>query len=92
VQVSVWDSEEHAAQMNRLNEMAVDARGEMTAVGVTFSPMLAWRRALISEAAPNGHRLRVRQTGLPRDHFADHRRWITSPHNGVTTRPKSAIA
>lgn len=54
MQVSVWDSEEHAAQMNRLNEMAVDARGEMTAVGVTFSPMLAWRRALISEAARTG--------------------------------------
>ena len=36
VQVSVWDSEEHAAQMDRLNEMAVIARGEMEALGGTF--------------------------------------------------------
>ncbi len=38
MQVSVWDSEEHATQMDRLKEMAVDARGDMTAVGVTFTP------------------------------------------------------
>ena len=37
-QVSVWDSNEHAAQMDRLKEMAVDARGEMEALGVTFLP------------------------------------------------------
>jgi hypothetical protein len=36
VQVSVWDSEEHAAQMDRLEEMAVVARGEMEALGGTF--------------------------------------------------------
>ena len=38
VNVSVWDSDEHAAQMDRLKEMTVDARGEMEAVGVTFHP------------------------------------------------------
>lgn len=36
VQVSVWDSEEHAAQMDQLKEMAVVARGEMEALGGTF--------------------------------------------------------
>ena len=40
VNVSVWDSEEHAAQMNGLKEMAVVARGEMEAVGVTFTPIV----------------------------------------------------
>ena len=38
VNVSVWDSEEHAAQLDRLKEMAVDARGEMETVGSTFIP------------------------------------------------------
>jgi hypothetical protein len=38
--VSVWDSDEHAAQMGRLKEMTVDARGEMEAVGVTFTPIV----------------------------------------------------
>ena len=40
VNVSVWDTDEHAAQMDRLTEMTVDARGEMTAVGVTFIPIV----------------------------------------------------
>jgi hypothetical protein len=40
VNVSVWDSDEHAAQMGRLTEMTVDARGEMEAVGVTFTPIV----------------------------------------------------
>jgi hypothetical protein len=40
VQVSVWDSDEHAAQLNRLTEMTVDARGEAEAVGVTFTPIV----------------------------------------------------
>ena len=40
VQVSVWDSEEHAAQLDRLKEMIVDARGEAEAVGVTFHPIV----------------------------------------------------
>jgi|GEM_PF-769881 len=39
--VSVWDSEEHAEQMNDLKEMAVVARGEMAAVGgITFHPIV----------------------------------------------------
>jgi hypothetical protein len=38
VQVSVWDSEEHAAQLDRLEEMTVDARAE--ACGVTFHPIV----------------------------------------------------
>jgi hypothetical protein len=40
VNVSVWDSDEHAAQMDRLKEMTVDARAEMEAVGVTFTPIV----------------------------------------------------
>jgi hypothetical protein len=40
VNVSVWDSDEHAAQMGELKEMTVDARGEMLAVGVTFIPIV----------------------------------------------------
>jgi len=35
--VSVWDSEEHAAQMDRLEEMVVVARGEVEAVVGTFT-------------------------------------------------------
>jgi hypothetical protein len=40
VQISVWDSEEHAKQLDRLKEMVVDARGEAEAVGVTFTPIV----------------------------------------------------
>ncbi len=40
VNISVWDSGEHAAQMDRLREMTVDARGEMEAVGVAFIPIV----------------------------------------------------
>jgi hypothetical protein len=40
VNVSVWDSDEHAAQMDRLKEMAVDARAEMEAVDVRFTPIV----------------------------------------------------
>jgi hypothetical protein len=40
VNVSVWDSDEHAAQMGQLKEMTVVARGEMDAVGVTFIPIV----------------------------------------------------
>jgi hypothetical protein len=42
VQVSVWDSEEHAAQLDRLKEMTVDARGEAEACGVTFHPIITY--------------------------------------------------
>jgi hypothetical protein len=40
VQVSVWDSEAHAKQLDHLKEMTVDARGEAEAVGVTFTPIV----------------------------------------------------
>jgi len=40
VQVSVWDSEGHAAQLDRLKEMIVDARREAEACGVTFHPIV----------------------------------------------------
>jgi hypothetical protein len=40
VQVSVWDSDKHAAQLDRLEEMVVVARGEAEAVGVTFTPIV----------------------------------------------------
>lgn len=36
-QVSVWDSEEHAAQMDGLQEMRVRARDDFRSVGVTFT-------------------------------------------------------
>ncbi|TIR24229.1 MAG: hypothetical protein E5X34_12075 [Mesorhizobium sp.] len=39
VQVSVWDTDEHAAQLNTLKEMVVDGRRDMEAVGVTFTPI-----------------------------------------------------
>jgi hypothetical protein len=39
-QVSVWDSGEYAAQLDRLKEMAVVARGEAEAIGVTFHPIV----------------------------------------------------
>jgi hypothetical protein len=40
VAVSFWDSDEHAAQLNQLKEMIVDARGEAEAAGVTFTPII----------------------------------------------------
>jgi hypothetical protein len=39
VQVSVWDTDEHAAQLNTLKEMVVDGRRDMEAAGVTFTPI-----------------------------------------------------
>jgi hypothetical protein len=35
-QISVWDSNDHAAAMDQLKEMAIVARGEMAALGLTF--------------------------------------------------------
>jgi len=40
VQVSVWDTDEHAAQLNTLKEMAVDGRRDMESVGVAFVPIV----------------------------------------------------
>ena len=40
INVSVWDTDEHASQMNNLKEMTIDARGEMLAVGVEFIPIV----------------------------------------------------
>lgn len=40
VQVSVWDSDEHASQLDHLTEMTVVARGEAEAAGVTFTPIV----------------------------------------------------
>jgi hypothetical protein len=40
VQVSVWDSDEHASQLDRLKEMVVDGRRDMETVGVTFTPIV----------------------------------------------------
>lgn len=39
-QISVWDTEEHAKQLNTLKEMAVIARGEAEAAGVNFLPIV----------------------------------------------------
>ena len=53
VHVSVWDSDEHAAQMGRLKEMIADARAAAEAVGVQFIPIvnytIDWS---IEDAAP----------------------------------------
>jgi len=40
VQVSVWDSEDHARQLDHLTEMTVDARAEAEAAGVVFTPIV----------------------------------------------------
>ena len=40
VHASVWDSDEHAAQMGQLKEMTDTARREAEAVGVMFTPMI----------------------------------------------------
>jgi hypothetical protein len=40
VQVSVWDTDEQATQLDHLREMTVDARGEAEAVGVAFTPIV----------------------------------------------------
>ena len=42
LQVSVWDSEEHSAQLNHLKEMVVVARRELEAIGVTFTPIATY--------------------------------------------------
>jgi hypothetical protein len=39
VQVSVRDTDEHAAQLDHLKEMVVDGRRDMEAVSVTFTPI-----------------------------------------------------
>lgn len=40
IQMSIWDSDEHALQLNHLTEMTVTARQEAEAVGVTFTPIV----------------------------------------------------
>ena len=40
VNVSIWDSDEHARQMGRLTEMTVDARQEAEKAGVTVSSIV----------------------------------------------------
>ena len=40
VQISLWDTDEHATQLDHLTEMTVRARGEAEAVGVTFTPIV----------------------------------------------------
>jgi hypothetical protein len=40
VHISVWDTHEHATQLDHLTEMTVRARGEAEAAGVTFTPII----------------------------------------------------
>jgi len=40
VQISVWDTDEHAAQLDTLKEMVVDGRRDMEAAGATFTPIV----------------------------------------------------
>lgn len=46
VHVSLWQTNDHAQQMDRLKEMVVDARRDADAVGATFIPIvnypIAW--------------------------------------------------
>jgi len=42
LQLSVWDSDEHSAQLSHLKEMVVVARAEMESVGVTFTPIATY--------------------------------------------------
>lgn len=42
VQVSIWDTDEHAAQLNNLKEMAVDGRRDMESVGAAFTPIVQY--------------------------------------------------
>ena len=46
VHVSLWQTTDHAQQMERLKEMVVDARSDADAVGATFIPIvnypIAW--------------------------------------------------
>ncbi|MDH6108122.1 quinol monooxygenase YgiN [Kitasatospora sp. MAP12-15] len=40
VNVSIWESDEHAEQMSRLTEMTVDARAITEKAGVVFIPIV----------------------------------------------------
>ena len=40
VHVSIWESDEHAHQMDRLKEMIVNARHDGEQAGVTFTPIV----------------------------------------------------
>ncbi|MFL5831427.1 MAG: hypothetical protein ACJ76X_16040 [Solirubrobacteraceae bacterium] len=40
VHVSVWDTNEHATQLDHLTEMTIDARRDAEAAGVTFTPIV----------------------------------------------------
>jgi hypothetical protein len=40
VHVSVWDSEEHARQLDHLKEMIVDARNDAEKAGAIFTPIV----------------------------------------------------
>jgi heme-degrading monooxygenase HmoA len=40
VNVSIWDSDEHASQLDHLTEMTVTARGEAEAAGVAFTAIV----------------------------------------------------
>lgn len=40
IHVSIWDTDEHAKQMNNLKEMTVDAKNDAEKVGVKFTPIV----------------------------------------------------
>ena len=40
IHVSIWQSDEHAQQLNRLKEMIVDARKDAAKAGVSFIPIV----------------------------------------------------
>ncbi|WP_233217443.1 hypothetical protein, partial [Trinickia dabaoshanensis] len=40
IHVSIWDTDEHAKQMNGLKEMIVDAKSDAEKVGVKFTPIV----------------------------------------------------
>lgn len=40
VQVSMWDSDAHASQLDHLKEMVIDGRRDMEAAGATFTQIV----------------------------------------------------
>jgi hypothetical protein len=56
VQVSLWENDAHARQMDNLKEMVVNARHDAEAVGVRFTPIVHYPVAWHIEL-PGGHRV-----------------------------------
>lgn len=73
VQISVWDTEAHAKQMDDLKLMAVVARGEMEAIGGHFErPIINYPiNWTITGSAPTAAVIHVARGGFDADRFAE---------------------